>query len=46
MTEEQRQTTGEKVLDLGNIGASALVFGTALAEGRVRWIYMVTDALF
>jgi len=46
MTEEQRQIVGEKVLDLGNIGASALVFGTALAEGRVRWIYMVTGALF
>jgi hypothetical protein len=46
LTEEQRHLVGEKVLELGNIGASALVFGTALAEGRIKWQYMLAGALF
>ena len=46
LTEEQRRVVGEKVLELGNIGASALVFGTALAEGRIKWQYMLAGALF
>jgi hypothetical protein len=46
LTEEQRKVVGEKVLELGNIGASALVFGTALAEGRIKWQYMLAGALF
>jgi len=45
-TEEQRQTIGEKILDLGNIGAGALVFGSALAEGRIRWFHLISGFLF
>jgi hypothetical protein len=46
LTEAQRRVVGEKYLELGNIGASALVFGTALAEGRIRWLYAIGGALF
>jgi hypothetical protein len=46
LTEEQRKVVGEKYLDLGNIGAGALVFGTALAEGRIKWFYVIGGVLF
>jgi hypothetical protein len=46
LTEEQRKVVGEKVLELGNLGGGALVFGTALAEGRVKWLYLIIGALF
>jgi hypothetical protein len=46
LSEEQGKVVGEKILELGNIGAGALAFGSALAEGRIRWIYIVSGALF
>jgi len=46
LTDDQRQTIDEKVLDFGNIGASALVFGSALAEGHVKWLYMISGVLW
>jgi len=46
LTEEQRKVVGEKVLELGNIGAGALIFGSAFAEARIRWFYLVSGILF
>ncbi len=46
LTEEQRHAVGEKFLELGNIGFGALIFGSALAEGRLRWFHLVVGALF
>ncbi|MDZ7290720.1 MAG: hypothetical protein ONB44_18455 [candidate division KSB1 bacterium] len=46
LTEEQRKIVGEKVLELGNIGAGALIFGSALAEGRIKWFHLVSGVLF
>lgn len=46
LTEEQRHVVGEKILEFGNIGAGALIFGSALAEGRIRWFYLVGGILF
>jgi hypothetical protein len=46
LTEEQRKVVGEKVLEFGNIGGGALIFGSALAEGRIRWIHLVGGFLF
>jgi len=40
LTEGQRQVVGEKTLDFGNIGSGALIFGSALAEGRIKWVYL------
>ena len=46
LTEEQRHAVGEKFLELGNIGFGALIFGSALAEGRLKWLHLVGGALF
>ncbi len=46
LTEEQRHAIGEKFLDLGNIGLGALIFGSALAEGRLRWVHFIVGTLF
>lgn len=46
LTEEQLRAVGEKFLELGNIGVGALIFGSALAEGRLAWIHLVVGALF
>jgi len=42
LSDEQRKVVGEKVLELGNIGGGALVFGSALAGGDVKLPYIVT----
>jgi hypothetical protein len=46
LTEEQRHAVGEKFLELGNIGFGALIFGSALTEGRLKWFHLVVGALF
>ena len=45
LTEEQRHAVGEKFLELGNIGLGALIFGSAMAEGRLEWFHPVVGAL-
>jgi len=45
LTEEQRQIVGEKVLDFGNIGSGALIFGSAFAQGRIKWFYLFSGML-
>jgi len=32
--------------ELGNIGFGALIFGSALAEGRLNWFHLIVGALF
>ncbi|MGH7450031.1 MAG: hypothetical protein ACRENG_01665 [bacterium] len=46
LTQEQRHVIGEKVLEMGNIGAGALIFGSALSEGRITWFYVFAGLLF
>jgi hypothetical protein len=46
LTQEQRHVSGEKVLEMGNIGAGALIFGSALSEGRIKWFYAVVGLVF
>ena len=46
LTEEQRDALGEKFLELGNIGFGALIFGSALTEGRLKWFHLAVGALF
>lgn len=46
LSEEQRNAVGEKFLELGNIGFGALIFGSALAEGRLLWFHLIAGTLF
>ena len=46
LNQEQRDAVGEKFLELGNIGAAALIFGRALTEGRLRWFHVTVGVLF
>jgi hypothetical protein len=46
LTEEQRKDVGLKFLELGNIGAGALFFGSALSEGRIKLPYVVSGVLW
>jgi len=46
LNREQGSTVGEKILDFGNIGAGALIFGSALTEGRIRWFHIIGGILF
>jgi hypothetical protein len=45
LTEEQAKVLGEKVLDFANIGSGALIFGSALSEGRIKWSYLISGML-
>jgi len=45
LSEEQRKVAGEKFLDFANIGSAALIFGSALSEGRIKWPYFISGIL-
>lgn len=45
LTEEQRKVAGEKFLDFANIGSGALIFGSALSEGHIKWSYFISGIL-